>query len=105
MNQSSKFTQIAIISYDFIEDSKNSRPLMVYETLKEGTYPMDVVVYCANFSHHKKQFVEFYNRDFQAVRVPHYSRNISLMRIFSYWIFCAKIIFKQDLKNFEILFY
>jgi glycosyltransferase involved in cell wall biosynthesis len=105
MNQSSKFTQIAIISYDFIEDSKNSRPLMVYETLKEGTYPMDVVVYCANFSHHKKQFVEFYNRDFQAVSVPHYSRNISLRRIFSYWIFCAKIIFKQDLKHTQLIYF
>ena len=105
MNHSFKLSKIAIISYDFIEDSKNSRPLMVYETMKEGAYPMNVVVYCANFSHHKKQFVEFYNRDFQAIRVPHYSRNISLMRIFSYWIFCAKIIFKRNLKETQLIYF
>lgn len=105
MPQCQTKTSIAIVSYDFIESSKNSRPLMVYKTFKDWESSPNVTVYCANFSHHKKKFVDFNHKDFQAISVPPYRRNISLRRIISYWIFCLKIIFQPNLKNFDLIYF
>jgi glycosyltransferase involved in cell wall biosynthesis len=105
MPQCLKTTSIAIVSYDFIESSKNSRPLMVYKTFKDWESSPHVTVYCANFSHHKKKFVDFNHRDFQAISVPPYRQNISLRRIISYWIFCLKVVFQSDLKKFDLIYF
>lgn len=101
----SVLSQIAIISYDFIEKSQNSRPLLVYKALGDHASVEQVKVYCADFSHHKKQYVSFEHSDFQPLTVPAYRRNISFHRIFSYWIFALKIAFNPALHDCSLLYF
>jgi glycosyltransferase involved in cell wall biosynthesis len=97
--------KIAVISYDFIEDSKNSRPLLIYKAIKCSSMANIVTVYCANFSHHKKKHVTYQNPDFQAISVSSYTLNISLKRILSYTVFAAKVLFHPDIKKYDILYF
>ncbi|MGL5035918.1 MAG: glycosyltransferase [Microcystaceae cyanobacterium] len=103
--QKSVLMDIAIVSYDFMENSKNSRPLLTYQVVLECLSPKSVQVYCANFSHHKKKYVKFQDPHFHAVDVPGYKYNISLMRVLSYWIFSLKIIFRKELRDSSLIYF
>ncbi len=95
---------VAIVSYDFIEDSQNSRPLLVYKVLKNALSKA-VFVYCASFSHHKKQQVQFFNPDVNAIAVPAYKRNISIGRIISYWVFAFKVLANKKIKCSSVVYF
>lgn len=97
--------KFAIISYDFIEDSKNSRPLLIYKAIKDSALANSVIVYCANFSHHKKKYVTYQNPDFKAISVSSYELNISLRRILSYAVFAGKVLFHPDINKYDILYF
>ncbi len=98
-------SQVAIISYDFIENSQNSRPLLVYKAICSHSSVEKAKVYCADFSHHRKQYVNFEHSDFQSLTVPAYRRNISFHRIFSYWIFALKIAVSPALRECSLLYF
>ena len=102
---SAVLSRVAVISYDFIEKSQNSRPLLVYKALNACPDVKQVKVYCADFSHHQKHYVNLEHPDFQPIAVPAYRQNISFHRIFSYWIFALKVAVNPALRDCSLLYF
>ena len=57
--------KIAILSYHFSDNSenRNSRPLLIYQAIKEYNPNTEITVYCSAFDHIKKAFIEFDDED------------------------------------------